>query len=82
MKEILKLEKKKSQKMLPVNKKHNTLEKMHSWGGEGVATKTDKVVSVFFETKRLQNKQTKNKTKQKQIGKRKGAEKERGGLLE
>ena len=37
-----------------MNKKHNTLEKMSSWeggGGGDVATKTDKVVSVFFETK-------------------------------
>ena len=35
-----------------MNKKHNTLEKMSSWeGGGDVATKSDKVVSVFFETK-------------------------------
>ena len=37
-----------------MNKKHNTLEKMSSCGGGAggdAATKTDKVVSVFFETK-------------------------------
>ena len=62
---MLKLSRKKGQKTLPMNKTHNTLEKMRSWkGGRGaVATKTDKVVflSFFFNKKSLKNKQTNKK---------------------
>ena len=71
MKEILKLSRKKGQKTLPMNKTHNTLEKMRSWEGGGgwggtVATKTDKVVFLsffFFNKKSSKNKKTKQNEK-------------------
>ena len=82
MKEILKLEKKR-QKTLPMNKKHNTLEKMRSWGG-GCRDQNKQGSFCLFWNKKItkQTNKEQNKTKQKQLGKRKGAEKERGGLLE
>ena len=68
--------------------KHNTLEKMRSWGWRGGCRDQNRQGSfcLFWNKKSLKkntNKQTnKQRAEQNKIGKRKGAEKERGELLE